>query len=299
MKIVNIIGGLGNQMFQYAFALSLKERGSDDNVFIDISHFHYIFLSKFGAANMHNGYEVEQVFPNVSLKHANWKQLIRISSYCPNFLLSRIVRKYMPKRKKEYIQSVSQYFEYHPEVYDIVGDTYFDGLWSSIKYYKPIKVQLQYAFAHPNPNGINEKFILDMESSDSVGIHIRRGDYLQDPDFRGICELDYYQRGIAEIENDGLTHSFYIFSNDIKWCHENIIPLLDKHHAIMVTENTGRSSCWDMHLMTHCKDLIIANSSFSWWAAFLNNRGGRIIAPRKWVNRDAYFDIWDDDWIKL
>lgn len=299
IKIVNIIGGLGNQMFQYAFALSLKEKCSNDQVFIDTSHFRYIFLRKLGPINMHNGYEVEQVFPNVTLKHANWKQLIKVSWYCPNFLLSRIVRKYMPARRCEYLQPVNQYFEYHPEVYGITEDTYFDGLWSSIHYYEPIKAQLQKAFAHPEPDEKNKNYIIDMEDSDSVGVHIRRGDYLQDPDFRGICELDYYKKGIAEIEKDGLKHTFYIFSNDMKWCQQNICPLLNKHDVVMVKENVGGKSCWDMHLMTHCKDLIIANSSFSWWAAFLNNRGGRIIAPSKWVNRDAQYDIWAEEWIKL
>ena len=298
-KIVNIIGGLGNQMFQYAFALSLKERCADDLVFIDTSHFHYVYLKKLGPINMHNGYEVEKVFPNVSLNHANWKQLIKVSWYCPNFILSRIVRKYMPARRGEYLQPVRQYFEYHPEVYDIKEDTYFDGQWSSIRYYEPIKDKLQKAFAHPEPDEINRMYIKNMEGSESVGIHIRRGDYLQDPDFRGICELDYYKRGIAEIEKDGLKHTFYIFSNDMKWCQENICPLLNKHEVVMVKENVGGKSCWDMHLMSHCKNLIIANSSFSWWAAFLNNRGGRIIAPSKWVNRDANYDIWADNWIRL
>lgn len=299
MRIVNIIGGLGNQMFQYAFALSLKKKYPEEDVLIDTSHFHYIFFKKMGAANMHNGYEIEKVFPNVPLRHANWQQLIKLSWYCPNFILSRIVRKYMPVRRTEYLQPVSQYFEYHSEVYDIAGNTYFDGLWSSIQYYEPIKAQLQTAFAHPAPNEINKNYINEMESVESVGIHIRRGDYLQDPDFRGICELDYYKRGIEEIEKDGKRHTFYIFSNDMKWCQENLCPLLDKHEYVMVKENVGGKSCWDMHLMTHCKDLIIANSSFSWWAAFLNNQGGRIIAPSKWVNRDANYDIWADDWIKI
>ena len=66
-----------------------------------------------------------------------------------------------------------------------------------------------------------------------------------------------------------------------------------------VTINTGKNSSWDMFLMTYCKDLIIANSSFSWWGAFLNSRGGRVIAPMKWMNRDVEFDIWLQEWIRL
>ena len=299
MKIVNIIGGLGNQMFQYAFALSLKERFPKEEILIDTSHFNYLFLRKFRAANLHNGYEIEKVFPNVSLLYANWKQLIKLTWYCPNFLLSRVVRKYLPYRNSEYIQPISQYFEFRPEVYDVGKDVYYEGVWSSIQYYEPIKELLFKVYAHPEPNQINQAYIKEMESSKSVGVHIRRGDYLQDPDFRGICELDYYEKAIAEIEKDGFQHIFYIFSNDMKWCKENICPLLERHNVVMVKENCGNNSCWDMHLMTHCKDLIIANSSFSWWAAFLNNHGGKIIAPQKWVNRQGHFDIWAKEWIRL
>lgn len=299
MRIVNIVGGLGNQMFQYAFAVSLKKKHPEEEVLIDTSHFHYVFLKKFKAANLHNGYELERVFPNVSMKHANWKQLLKTTWYCPNFLLSRVVRKYMPIRKSEYIQPTSQYFEFHPEVYDILGDAYYDGLWSSVGYYEPIRLQLLKTFEHPVPDQTNQEYINEMESSESVGVHIRRGDYLQDPDFRGICELDYYKRAIEEIEKDGRQHNFYIFSNDMKWCQENVCPLLKKHNVILVTNNVGCNSCWDMHLMTHCKDLIIANSSFSWWAAFLNKRGGRVVSPEKWVNRECLFDIWAKEWIKL
>lgn len=299
MKIVNVIGGLGNQMFQYAFALSLKERFPEEDILIDTSHFNFVFFNRFKAANLHNGYELEKVFTNIALKHATWRQLIGITWYCPNFLMSRAVRKYLPARKTEYIQSVNHYFEYHSDVFDIHHDVYYDGLWSSIQYYEPIKAQLLKAFKHPEPNEKNKEYILKMEVEDSVGVHIRRGDYLQDPAFRGICERDYYERAISEIEKDGKKHTFFIFSNDMEWCHNNILPILINHEVVMVKHNIGNLSCWDMHLMTHCKDLIIANSSFSWWAAFLNNRGGRIIAPSRWVNRVANYDIWSKDWVKL
>ena len=131
-------------------------------------------------------------------------------------------------------------------------------------------------FQHPSPEGKNKQYIENMESSNSVGIHIRRGDYLLSDNFRGICEVDYYKRAIDKILQDGEKHVFYLFSNDQKWCEEYILPLLGNYEIIFVTGNIGRDSCWDMFLMTHCKDLIIANSSFSWWGAFLNKRGGRV-----------------------
>ena len=299
MKIVNIIGGLGNQMFQYAFALSLGKKQEDSDVSIDTSHYHYLFFKKYKGANMHNGYEVERVFPQASLPHAKWWQLLKVTWFCPNFLLSRAIRRLLPVRKTEWVQPVSRYFSYCPEVYDVKGDVYFEGQWSSVSFYTDLRDDLLHVFAHPEAVGRNAEYISEMHKTESVGIHIRRGDYLQDPSFRGICEIDYYIRAINEIEKDGDKHHFYIFSNDTLWCKENIKPLLKKQSGTFVTENQGLNSCWDMHLMTHCKDLIIANSSFSWWAAFLNNRGGRIVAPQKWVNRTVDFDIWDKSWIIL
>ncbi len=298
MKIVNIIGGLGNQMFQYAFALSLQKK-TEDKVYIDISHFNHIFVKRIKSANLHNGFEIEKVFPNAHLEHAKWHQLIKITWYCPNYLLSRCVRRLLPKRKTEFIQPVNKYFEYIPQVYDLQGNIYYEGLWSAADYYEPIKDLLKQTFAHPDATGHNAEYIRKMNDTNSVGIHVRRGDYLFEPDFRDICEIDYYKRSIQEILSDGLRHTFFVFSNDMKWCKANLLPLFGNHEAVFVTENVGKNSCWDMHLMRHCKDLIIANSSFSWWAATLKEKDGRVIAPKTWVNRDAKFDIWNKDWIKL
>lgn len=299
MKIVNIIGGLGNQMFQYAFALSLKYRFPNEEVLLDTSHFGHIFIKKFRGANLHNGYEIDRVFPNADLKIASPYQLMKVTWYMPNYFISRVLRKILPVRRTEVIQKTVDYFAHKEDYYTHTGDTYYEGIWESVKNYIPIRSDIQHAFTHGTPNEVNAVYIKQMEAINSVGIHIRRGDYLYMPEFKDISDIDYYERAIAEILNDGLEHTFYIFSNDLQWCHENIVPLAKGNKVVMVRENTGNDSCWDMFLMTHCKDLIIANSSFSWWGAFLNNRGGKVIAPKKWVNRDAEFDIWLDEWMRL
>ena len=299
MKIVNIIGGLGNQMFQYAFALSLQERFPSEDILIDTSHFNYLFIKKFRGANLHNGYEIEKVFPNAHMKHANWRQIARVSYYIPNYALSRLCRKLLPKRKSEYIQPLEKNFAYIPEVYQNKENLYYEGIWASVSNYAQCRSLIQKIFTHGEPDAQNGKYILEMENTDSVGIHIRRGDYLYEPAFMGICDLDYYRRGIQELLKDGTHHKFYIFSNDIEWCKANIDPLITEGEIVYVTNNVGNKSCWDMFLMSHCKDLIIANSSFSWWGAFLNNRGGRIIAPKKWTNREVEYDVWLKEWVRL
>ena len=299
MKIVNIIGGLGNQMFQYAFAEALKTRFPGEDVLLDTSHFKFLLLKKLGSANLHNGYEIKKVFPNADLPIATSDQLRRVTYYIPNYALSRIARRVLPVKKTELIQKAKEYFAYNPLVFEREGDCYYEGIWESIHYLIPIKETILKSFAHPIPNKINSDLIFKMENESSVGIHIRRGDYLNSDAFRGICDLDYYKRAIKIIIADGKSHSFYVFSNDLAWCEDNVIPLLDKNPIKMISHNTKNQSCWDMFLMSHCKDLIIANSSFSWWGAFLNKRCGRIIAPQKWTNRVAEYDIWLPEWYKI
>lgn len=299
MKIVNIIGGLGNQMFQYAFALSLKEKFPSEDIYIDITHYNYLFLKQWKTSNLHNGFELETIFPNANLPKAKVINLLKVTWYVPNYWLSRIVRKILPHRKTEFIQVPPYDSIFDSEVYERTGDCYYEGYWQSISYFIPIRNKILETFKHPKPNSINLKYINDISSNNSVGIHIRRGDYIFFDDYRGICDLNYYSKAIKEILKDDNSHVFYIFSNDTEWCEKNICPLLQENTYHLVIENKGVDSCWDMFLMTYCKDLIIANSSFSWWGAFLNTRRGRIISPSKWNNRDVDADYWDKKWIRI
>lgn len=298
MKIVNISGGLGNQMFQYAFALSLKERYPEEEVVIDTSHYHTLFFNHYKGINLHNGYEIDKVFPNAILYKAKWWQVMRLSYYVPNYILSRFVRKVLPKRKTELIPPYSKNYSYIAEVYQ-PNDCYYEGFWQCIRNFDGIKSKLIKTFSHPEPNVYNAELMKLLKTTRSVGIHVRRGDYLNEPEFQGICDVDYYRKAIENILRDGERRVFYVFSNDMEWCKENLTPLMKGCEMVCVTGNKGQDSCWDMFLMTYCQDLIIANSSFSWWGAFLNQRGGRVIVPNPWLNRDCEIDIYDDNWIRL
>lgn len=298
MKIINITGGLGNQMFQYAFALNLRAAFPEELVYIDTSHYHTVLFKHFRGINLHNGFEINTVFPNANLPIAGCKQIRKVSYYIPNYVLSRIARKFFRPKKTELIPPYSKNYCYIPEAYR-PGDCYYEGFWQCIRNFEDIKPQLFEAFSHPEPNEYNARLIEEIESCRSVGIHVRRGDYLNEPEFCNICGADYYKKGIEVILSDGLSHDFFVFSNDMQWCEENITPLVGGNQIHYVTGNKGKDSCWDMFLMTYCKDLIIANSSFSWWGAFLNKSVERVIAPDPWLNRDCEIDIYDNSWIKL
>lgn len=299
MKIVNITGGLGNQMFQYAFAMALKDRYPDEKVFIDIQHYNTLFFKKYKGINLHNGFEINEIFPNAELPIARPVDLMRLSYWIPNYVLSRLGRKLLPWRRTEYVSSYASNYSYDKNAFERKGSCYYEGYWQCVRYYKKIKDKIIDVFSHPTPDEYNLKLTKQIEKCNSVGIHVRRGDYLNEPEFSGICDVDYYSKSIDDIKRHSDNPVFYIFSNDLAWCKENIIPLIEGYTYVFVSENKGKKSCWDMFLMTYCKHLIIANSSFSWWGAYLNKNAARIYAPYPWINRNCEIDIYEDSWIKV
>lgn len=300
MKIVNTIGGLGNQMFQYAFAIALQKSHPKEIVKIDTQHYRFPFIKKFKGNNFyHNGFEIYNVFPNADIREASPWELIRLSYYIPNYILSRVARRVLPERKTEYILPVDNYFYYQEDAIEKKGDCYYEGVWSSIKYFTGVKKELQKQFSFGTPNEYNAKILNNILDTDSVAMHIRRGDYVNAPNFKDICTFDYYKKAIETILKLESSPVFYIFSNDIEWCKQNIEPLLNGNKSVYVSGNRGKDSSWDMFLMGHCKSQILANSSFSWWSAFLNPRAEHIIVPSRWINRSDDVEMYDESWIKI
>lgn len=290
MKIVNIIGGLGNQMFCYAFAKALQLKYPNEIIMVDISHFNHYKL--------HTGFQINEVFNVVDVNIANFKHLYKVTWYLPHYKLSRIMRRILPLRKTEYVEKRD--YVYDPIVFDKKNDCYFEGYWQSPIYFSSIKEEIKNMFTFPEPSGDNLALSIRMKKVDSVAVHIRRGDYLNAKSFIGICELDYYKRGISYIKENVRNPVFFIFSNDIEWCVNNITPLTGGSEVNFVTNNKGLDSYWDMYLMSCCKSMILANSSFSWWAAYLNtNLSPVILSPTRWVNRNYDTEIHCKEWIKI
>ena len=299
MKIVNITGGLGNQMFQYAFAMALKYRNPQEEVFVDIQHYNTIFFKKFKGINLHNGYEIDKVFPKAKLPVAGVRQLMKFSYWIPNYILSRLGRKFLPIRKKEYIPPYSMNYSYDEKALNWKGDGYFEGYWQSPRYFEQCAAAVVEAFRFPEfYDQLNLNAARLLGEQNSVAIHVRRGDYVGAANFSGICTLEYYRKALEQVFELIKTPTFFIFSNDMDWCREHIIPLLRGADAHFIDFNTGQKSYRDMQLMSLARGCIIANSSFSWWGAWLNARPDKfVVAPMRWANCSDSSDIYPAGWI--
>ena len=129
-----------------------------------------------------------------------------------------------------------------------------------------------------------------------VSVHIRRGDYLNNVGRFGLCELSYYREAIKYIKSIVDNPKFVFFSDDMAWAKDNI----DNDEAVFVSWNQGKDSWQDMYLMSHCQHNIVANSSFSWWGAWLNGNPHKVVvAPKKWFMYSPNYDIIPDNWITI
>jgi hypothetical protein len=278
--IVGCIGGLGNQMFQYAYFLRLNE--NYQNMYFDISNF--------ANYKLHNGYELERIF---SIQTVTPPQHL-LKNFKTGFL-AKLLSKF-ELNNKHIIQN-NMHFDI--KYLHIKHDCYLSGYWQSEKYFKTISNKIKQAFTFGTLDNANSKIAKQIKYTNSVSIHIRRGDYVNHPKHGEICTLNYYHNAINLIKSIVDNPIFYVFSDDIQWCQTNLFP---DGIAVYVNGNDWKNSYKDMHLMSLCKHNIIANSSFSWWGAWLNtNEDKTVIAPKIWFNDPSIDtkDLTPINWIKL
>lgn len=284
MNIVWIDGGLGNQMFQYALALKMEHMGTE--VKID--------ATKYAEHFVHNGFELERVF-GINCNHATLQEIKSLGYRKANHW-TELIRK-TPLVKKTIYNNES--YTYDDQVLKLDG-RYVEGYWQSERYFSDIRGKIISAYQFPDFSTEQQKMYAQlMEDSLSISVHIRRGDYLNYSYLQDICTLDYYKKAMSYFrERYSGKVKFYVFTNDFVWAEEHF-PEKD---CCFVKGNEGTESFRDMQLMTLCKHNIIANSSFSWWGAWLNQNPDKIvIAPEKWVNAPdgEKIDVVPDGWIKI
>lgn len=289
MKIVNIIGGLGNQMFQYAFYLALRHKHPYEKI--------KIYTGAFKGYGLHNQYELESVF-DTTAEHATIKDMLKLAFPYLNYRMWQIGFHLLPQRstmRKEHI-----FGRYYDMLQDIQGDCYYDGYWQNERYFNDIRTEIIENFTPRHVDEKNKTVAKEMQICNSASIHVRHGDFLKKKIYTGICGLDYYQAAIEVLLKKEQIDKFYIFSNDIPWCIGNIVPMLEGYKVVIVDWNKKERAYLDMYLMSKCHHNIIAHSTFSWWGAWLNqNKGKTVIGPKRWNNiKDSEFEL-NKEWIRI
>lgn len=286
MLIIKINGGLGNQMFQYALFLKLKSLGKE--VYLDDE----IIVNKLNDTRALKINEVFKLhYPLCSKQERDSMADVSIN------LFSRLRRKVFGKRQclSTYYAETDFYNNYHEEVY-YLENKYLDGFWQSEKYFLDIRKDVLdcYTF-YLNREAIKE--ILDpILLSNSVSIHVRRGDYVNNSIYEGVCTDDYYNKAIDYIKKQVDNPRFYIFSDDKEYVKSRFIG----NEFEIVDGFKGNKAHYDMFLMSKCKHNIVANSSFSWWGAWLNQNMGKIVVcPRKWGKNGKLKYTPCDSWVKI
>ena len=292
MVISNILGGLGNQMFQYAAGRALALRNKTE-LRLDISGFKNYAL--------HQGFELQRVFscPTAIASPGDIRQILDWQS---SSIVKRILMhpRFAALRRRFFV--VEPHFHYWPGFFEISCDSYLAGYWQSEKYFKSIENIIRSEFSFNTPlAGRNAELANLIKGANAVSLHIRRGDYVQNARTlatHGVCSLDYYRTAIRYIAQRTEHPVFFLFSDDIAWVKDNLKIDFPCQH---VDHNHGIESYNDMHLMSLCRHHIIANSSFSWWGAWLNPNVDKIvIAPQKWfVSGKPVDDLFPQAWVTL
>lgn len=291
MKIVNILGGLGNQMFQYALALALKNRYPQEKVLIDIRGFK--------GYPLHNGYELDKIF-KLSIGKANMSHQASLFYPLYNYRMWQIANRFLPKRRTVVRESKDN--KYSPEILDRKSSTYYLGYWQTEKYFSDIRPQIIKAFQFPEINREDKNYTIlkEIENKNSISLHVRKGDYLKVENTQGICTLNYYRGAIDYAIKNLRPDIFIVFSDDIEWCRNNLDEYFGEIPSVYIDWNKDANSFRDMQLMSLCHHNIIANSSFSWWGAWLNQHKDKIvISPSCWMKGTGWEDTIPESWIKI
>lgn len=290
MITVRIHGGVGNQMFQYACARALSIKQQQD-VLLDLS---------FYPAQSLRAYRLNEFCLHAEV--ASEQHLVRVRGreglrFKAMRRMGRDIKRPAGYKKER----GSGVFDEH--LLDSAADIYLDGYWQNERYFSGIKRVLQEDFALKEPLGaVARNYLEKIQAGNAVSLHVRRGDYVSNAHtnaVHGVCSLDYYQRAVELMQTKVDSPVFFVFSDDIPWCREN----LKLEAPVVYTESVARD-VEDLELMKHCAHHIIANSSFSWWGAWLAHEeesSGTVISPELWFSDKARsaVNIASKKWIRL
>ena len=274
MIITRIIGGLGNQLFQYAAARRL-------------SLLHQTTLK----------------LDTTGFEHYDWHDY-SLGPFCiqEEFATQRDIAKIHETSENRSIFTESTLNPYDPNILKTPKNVYLGGYWQSEKYFIDIQDVIRREFTiHYEQDHQSQMIAEIIVRTQSVSLHVRRGNYVSNPGVNrvhGTCSLEYYRQCIAKITETVMRPHFFIFSDDPPWVRQN---LRLEYPTTYVSHNDATKDYEDLRLMSLCKHHIIANSSFSWWGAWLNPKPDKIVlAPSKWFNEPYNTqDLLPETWLRI
>lgn len=285
--IVKLRGGLGNQLFQYAAGRRLSVvHGTtlklDTTSYLDgdLRRYelgHFLIEEEFASSN-----EIATLIGD------------------KNSALNKLLYATKPYYKRPVFKE--RRFTYDPNFLRTIRNVYLDGYWQSEKYFRDIRSLLCQEFSlKRDPDRRNKDWAEKIVQDKSVSIHVRRGDFIADPSthrIHGVCSVEYYREAMKFLSTIIGKPHFFIFSDDPDWAYRNL------DFGLETTVVSGKDSMAheELWLMSLCNHNIVANSSFSWWGAWLNNNPKKIVvAPKQWVSHSDLdtSDLVPESWIRL
>lgn len=271
MIIIKLQGGIGNQMFQYALGRTLSHIHGVP-FFLDATDYEHDTLRSYALSC----FRIQEQFApakEIARFHRFQKRRGKMWSFYNYFFADE--SRYIEERQ----------FNFDSRILKTRNDAYFDGFWQTEKYFSPIVNTIREEFRLKVPLGDRLASLQhEIEHSEqSVALHVRRADYIANPGthaYHGVCGKEYYNRAVEILSKKSSRLHLFIFSDDEIWAKENL-------RYPFPTTYISRESAKDhedLYLMSLCKNNITANSSFSWWGAWLNKNPQKIIiAPKRWV----------------
>lgn len=288
MIIAKLQGGLGNQLFQYAAARALAE------------WYNTILKVDFNGHKSDIARSYKLPFFNIPAEVVTNQEMTAFKKWYNEGVIGKIISLLPFHLNPHYFKE--PHFHFTPQVLELPDNVYLEGYWQSEKYFLPITDIIRREVVLKKEYEVQNKELIDLiNQTNSVSLHVRRGDYVANPTtlkMHGICSLEYYAQAIAKIKEQVTKPYFFIFSDDPEWVIQNL-KLTDQYYIV---SGKGYADYQELSLMSYCKHHIIANSSFSWWGAWLGKNPEKIvIAPQKWFSefKGNTQDLLPQNWIKL
>lgn len=297
MIIVKLMGGMGNQMFQYAFGLYLSRKNNtplklDLNFLLDRSPKKNFVYRDFDLG----------VFSVSETNLASLKDVAYYSGERSSGFSDLLVRAKRKLSKPLHLLDYSM--DFIPSYKELSGNLYLEGYFQSFRYFIDIEPEIRKEFRFADPVLDSSKELMNkIFSCESVCLNVRRADFVDEnigSNVQGFVGTEYYLRALEKLKEKIKTPELFVFSDDVVWCKENLrfdvpVHFVDHSHKGVKFSNY-------LQLMTLCKHYIIPNSTFAWWAAWLNVSPSKIVVcPKKWFSDDTKdtSDLTPETWIRI